>query len=118
MPKFLTDENVDRRIVEAIILGLSHLGLDILTARQAGLVGTPDPRILEWAAEHDRIVLTHDYRSMIGFAYERVSVGLPMPGVVAVPKSMHIGTAVRELEVLLGAGLPEDLANQVLFISG
>jgi predicted nuclease of predicted toxin-antitoxin system len=116
MPKFVTDENFKRRIFEGLRARLPDI--DLLSANEAGLLHTPDDQILSWAAERGRVVLTHDYDSMIDFAYERLAVGLPMPGVVMVPWTLGVGRAVAELAIVLGAGLPHDLENQVLFVSG
>jgi predicted nuclease of predicted toxin-antitoxin system len=35
-----------------------------------GLSEADDPTVLEWAAQHNRVVLTHDIATMTNFAYE------------------------------------------------
>lgn len=64
--------------------------------RTLGLSGVDDPAILEWAAQEDRIVVTHDVATMAHFAYERVRAELPMPGLIEIP----LGLAVRRLSLL------------------
>ena len=53
--------------------------------------------ILEWAATHGLVLLTHDRKTIPLFAYSRVAAGLPMPGVFLVSDDMPIGQAIDEL---------------------
>ena len=50
---------------------------------------------------------------MIGFAYDRINAGLPMPGVIRVPKDLSIGAAVDDLLLIAGASDPVDWENKV-----
>jgi hypothetical protein len=72
--------------------------------------------VLEWAAQEGRIVLTHDVQTLVNDAYERISQGLPMPGVMLVPNTLTIGLALKDLEIAIGAGQPEDFEDRVTFI--
>jgi hypothetical protein len=67
----VADENFKEQIVNGLRRRLRDL--DITTAQDAGLRGSPDPEVLEWAAGESRVVLTHDTRTMKGFAYARVA---------------------------------------------
>lgn len=53
--------------------------MDFLRAQDVGLSGASDPAILEWAAQQSRIVLTSDFETFIGYAYQRVEAGMRMP---------------------------------------
>lgn len=117
MPKFLTDENFNGRIIAGLRLSLSAQSLDLVTAREVGLEQTPDDRILVWAAAAGRAVLTHDYETMIPLAYQRLAAGGRMPGLILVPAALEIGRAVRGLVPILGGGRLEDLENQVRYVS-
>jgi len=48
------------------------------------MLGADDPSVLEWAAQEGRILFTRDVKTMTAFAYDRVNLALPMPGVVEV----------------------------------
>ncbi|MBI2431562.1 MAG: DUF5615 family PIN-like protein [Candidatus Hydrogenedentes bacterium] len=61
MFQFLADENLNTAIVPGLLMRLPELG--IVRARDAGLAGLDDAAILDWAAEHGQIVLTHDRAS-------------------------------------------------------
>jgi predicted nuclease of predicted toxin-antitoxin system len=58
---------------------------DFLEVSKIGFRGYEDPKLLEWAAEENRLIITHDAETMTKFAYERVVANLPMPGVILVP---------------------------------
>jgi hypothetical protein len=73
MPRFLTDEDFDGRLTGALLARVP--GLDIVRAQDTGLMHTPDPAILAWAAGEGPIVLTHGRNTMTGFASTRVNAG-------------------------------------------
>lgn len=112
MLSLLSDENFREQIVNGLRRRLR--GLDLVTARQAGLLGSSDPEVLAWAAEQDRVLLTQDLRTMKGFAYERVGRGKPMPGVVEVPDLLPIGEAIYQLLLVVQILEPSEIANRVL----
>lgn len=62
-------------------------------------VATDDPTVLAWAAEENRILLTHDVATMSRYAYDRVEVGLPMPGVFEIPTSLPLAVGIEELSL-------------------
>ena len=112
--RFLADENFDNRILAGLRRRLP--ALDILRVQDAGLVGAEDPEILAWAAEEDRILLTHDAATVPDFAYERIRAGAAMPGVLEVPFDMPIGQAIEELLLVMEASRPEDWSNRVIYL--
>jgi hypothetical protein len=112
--KFLADENFDGRVIRAI--RRRNPGLDLVRAVDVGLGGAADPDVLAWAAAEGRVLLTHDVSTMVGFAYERVTTGLPMPGVVEVPPYLAIGQAVDDLLMLAVASVPGEWEAQVLYL--
>ena len=114
MLKLVSDENFN----EDILRGLSrrHPELDIIRVRDVGLVRTPDPMILEWAAREDRILLTHDFATVPGYAYDRVRAGLTMPGVFAVDDRCGIGTAIDAIAFAVFCSFDDEWKDQVLFL--
>ncbi|MEO0373140.1 MAG: DUF5615 family PIN-like protein [Cyanobacteria bacterium P01_A01_bin.17] len=87
----LSDENFNGDIVRG--LRLRQPDLDLLRVQDVGLREVDDPAILDWAAAHGRILLTHDRATMPDFAYERLVREDPMPGMFVVKDRM----ATREL---------------------
>lgn len=60
--------------------------------------------------------MTHDVSTMVGFAYERVEAGLPLPGVVEVPKGLALGRVIDDILLLAEASLPGEWDGQVLYL--
>jgi predicted nuclease of predicted toxin-antitoxin system len=92
MVRFLTDENLDNRILRGLLRRLPEL--DVARVQDVGLSETDDRAILAWAAKENRVLLTHDAATMTAFAYERISYGLEMAGIFEIPKTLSIGEAV------------------------
>ena len=80
--RLLADQNFNGHILGG--LARQEPALDVLHVRDVGLDEAPDPTILEWAAENDRVLLTHDRRTIPTFAHDRVVAGRPMSGVFLV----------------------------------
>ncbi len=112
--RFATDENFDGRILNGLRTRLPDL--DIVRVQDTEMHKSPDDKLLVWLADEARILLTHDVRTMPRFVYERVRTGQPVYGLIEVHKDTPIGVAIDELEVVIGAGTPEDFENQVRYI--
>lgn len=114
MLRLLTDENFDKRIV----LGLNRRtpNLDLLSVRDVGLTSMSDPLILNWAAQHDRTLLTHDKKTMTKYAEELLIRGEPMAGVVLVPRKIPIGRAIEDLQIVVECYSQSDMHNRIQFL--
>ena len=110
----LSDEDFNNRIVR----GLSRRfpSLDLVRVQDVGLAGKHDTKVLEWAANEERLVLTHDFATMLDYAYNRIERGLRMPGVIALSQDLPIGEAIEELTTLIGLSLENEWENQVVFV--
>jgi hypothetical protein len=112
--RLVSDEDFDDRIVPGLFRRLPEL--DLVGVRDQGMAGIKDPDLLAWAAQHGRIVVTHDRNTMSGFAYDRVARGLPMAGVVVVSQDLAIGKAIDDLLVLVQCSSEEECKDRVQFI--
>lgn len=79
-------------------------------------MATDDRIILDWAATDQRIVVTEDRNSLIGFAYDRVKLGLPMPGVFVFRKGLSIGQAIDALQIMAMGLSPEECQDRVSYV--
>lgn len=68
--RFLADENFNGKLLAGLRAALP--GLDVTRVQDINMDATPDPQLLAWAAEQNRILLTHDIQTIAGYAYERV----------------------------------------------
>jgi hypothetical protein len=112
--RFAVDENVDARIIHGVVLRIP--GLDITFVQRSGLAATDDRVILQWAADTDRVLITHDVSTMVSWAYERVEAGQTMPGLAVIASTLPIGQAVDALCFLAQVAGTEDCIDQVLFL--
>lgn len=112
--RFAADENFDGRILNGLRIRLPDL--DIIRIQDTELYQSPDDELLAWLASEERILLTHDVQTMPRYVFERVEAGESVPGVIEVHQDTPIGTAIDELEILIGTGTAEDFANQVKYI--
>lgn len=114
MLRLAADENFNNRIVR----GLLHRkpDLDIVRIQDIGLSGTDDQTVLEWAAQEERVLLTHDVRTITRYAYERVDADQLMPGVFEVSPDMSIGRAVEDILLLVEYSLDGEWEGQIRYL--
>jgi hypothetical protein len=113
--RFLLDENFNNNILRALLR--RYPDLDVIRAQDVPeIAGKDDPTLLNWAAEQRRVLLSHDVRTVTGFAYDRVMQGESMPGVVEVRLGASIGEVVEDLLLLIEASEPEELHNRVIYL--
>jgi len=114
MLHFLSDEN----FTGGIINGLLHHwpSLDLVRVQDIGLMEEDDPAILEWAANHNLIVLTHDRATMPDFAYERIVAGRQMAGLFVFTNRISIGQAIDDLLLLDECSEQSEWLNQVVYL--
>lgn len=114
MLRLLSDENFNRDIVRGLLRRAE--GLDLVGVQDVGLIGAEDPVILAWAAENNRILLTHDRATVPAFAYERVQAGDAMPGVIVVDDRAAIGTVIDDVLLFALCSDEGECEGQVLFL--
>lgn len=114
MLKFLADENFNNHITRG--LRRHHQGVDLVRVQEVGLEGADDPAVLDWAAQHGRVLLTHDVRTIRPFAEERIRQGLPMAGIVFVPQPFSRSQIIDDIAILAGCGKAHEFSDQWLYL--
>lgn len=112
--RFLADENIGSDLV----LGLRRRveAVDIVRVQDVGLRTLDDPAILEWAAGEGRSLVSHDLKTVPGYAHERIAAGLPMPGVFLLRATVGIAVAIDELALIAEASDAADWAGKVVYL--
>jgi hypothetical protein len=100
--KFLADENLDNNILRGLLRRKPDL--DILRVQDVGLFGKDDPTVLAWAAQENRILLTHDVATITHYAHQRIAKGLRMPGVIEIKASSSLGKAIKDILLFIEFG--------------
>jgi hypothetical protein len=82
--RLLADENLNNHIYRS--LSLQRPGLNIVRVQDVGLSGKPDPEILKWAVDENRILITHDVLTIPPLAMEWMNENCPIPGIFLVER--------------------------------
>ncbi len=112
MLRLASDADVHGEIIRGLRRRLPDI--DLVRARDALLEGTPDPEVLAWAAAENRVLLTNDRNTMVGFAYQRVTAGAPVPGLIATTIEQSIGSAIEDILLVVEALPAEEIRDQIV----
>jgi len=109
--KFLADENFEGAIFRGLLRHQPKI--DLVRVQDVGLEGADDPKILEWANNEGRILLTHDRRTMPHYAYQRMADGKIFAGMVVMKATIPVGQAIEDILLIDAASTPDDWINMV-----
>ncbi len=111
--RFLADANLDQRIVRGVKRLAS--GIDFVDANRAGLRGLSDPEVLKLAADQNRVLVSHDCKTMprhfIEFTSEQTS-----PGVILVRQNLPLRVAIDDLQLIWVESQPADYEDQLVWL--
>jgi hypothetical protein len=105
----------DADLNEEIVLGVIRRepSIDFQTATEANLRGLPDSDVLTCAAQENRILISHDRRTMpvhfATFIQNYVS-----PGVFLIAQNVSVRTAIDELLLLWACSESEEWTNRIV----
>jgi len=97
MLRLLIDQDLDHVILRGLLLRVPNL--DVITAHQVGLSDASDPEVLAWAAEQERILVTHDRRTMPYHAASRIARAKKVAGIIVVSRQLPVSQVINELEI-------------------
>jgi hypothetical protein len=112
--RFVADEDFTRVIVRGVLR--TRPDIDLVRVQDVGLRTQDDAAVLEWAAQENRVLLTHDVQTMPAQAYERVRNTLPMSGVFVVPQDEAIGRIIEDLILLAECSNEDEWEGQVKYL--
>ena len=114
MLRLLADENLNGNIVRGIRRRLSNL--DLVRVQDLGYTGADDPAVLALAAGQDRVLLTHDVQTLVGFALQRLQAGLWMSGVIVITAGAHLGRTIEDLVLAIEGYEAEEMEGRILYL--
>lgn len=114
MLRLLSDENFNGNIVRGLFLRQPNL--DLLRVQDVNLLNVDDPEILEWAANNNRILLTHDRATMPDFAYERLFRNQKMAGMFVVNDRMAVRQVIDDLLLIVDVTEQTEWKSQILYL--
>ena len=114
MIHLLADENFNNEIIRGLKRRIPQA--DITRVQDTELAGQEDTIVLEWASQHNYIVLTHDVNTMRGYFYERIEAGLSVPGLFLVQANKPVGEIIDSLELIILASDATEWEGQIHFL--
>jgi len=106
------DENVDLRVAEA----LRRRGVDVLTAREQGMLGASDVAQLAHASTRGAALVTHDHH-FLTLAAATTRRGRSHAGVIFIAlRRLGIGECVRRLALFADLLDASELRDRVEFL--
>ena len=114
MLRLATDEDFNNRILRGLLRRKPDL--DIVRVQDAGLIGRSDAEVLKWAAQENRVLITHDVTTMKQAVDERLAAGLPMPGVFEISQQVPIAQAIEDILLLAECSREGEWEGQIIFL--
>lgn len=109
--KFQADADLNEHIIDGVLRIVPEI--DIRTSNQARLEGLNDPSVLAIAAENDRVLLTHDRRTMPRHFGDFI-VTTSSPGVILVPKVTQLGPVIDAIILIWAASDASEYNNRLV----
>jgi hypothetical protein len=110
--RFQADADLNFDIVKAV--RQQEPAVDFASA--AGLWGVSDPEILERAAVANRVLVSHDRRTMLNHFRNRLTAGKACPGLLIVSQAAAIGPVVESIIILWSVADPAELRDQAFHL--
>src|SRR5438105_14940228 len=103
---------MDQHYPGPVTQALRRLGIDVLTAQEAGRCGLPDPDQLAFATAAERVLVTFDpdYLALH-------NAGTPHAGIAWCPATKHrVGSLLQLLTLLHGVSDRDAMRNRVEYL--
>jgi hypothetical protein len=113
-PRFLADQDFNEHILQGA--ERREPGLECVRVRDIGLQNRSDSEILDYAAAHGFIVVSHDVNTMTAAAYTRVAAAQPMNGLLLANQRDPVAEIIEDLILIAVATEAGDWTNQVCFL--
>lgn len=112
--RLLVDENLNNHIYRSLLL--QRPGLDIVRVQDVGLSGKSDPEVLAWALAENRILLTHDVRTIPPLALEWLNEGRSIPGILLSEQGASLGQIILDLLLIIDASEQSEWEGQMYYL--
>ncbi len=112
MLRLASDADVHGEIIRGLRRRL--LEIDLVRVQDTLPEGASDRDILAWAAAESRVLITNDRNTMVGFAWQRVAAGEPMPGLIVTTNEQSIGSAIDDILLITECVPEEEMRSQVV----
>jgi hypothetical protein len=112
--RFLADENLNNHIYRSLLL--QRPDLDIVRVQDVGLYGKSDPEVLTWALSENRILVTHDVRTIPALALEWLNDNRRIPGILLAEQSAPTGHIIADLLLMVDASEQSEWDGKIYYL--
>lgn len=112
MLRLASDADVHGDIVRG--LRRNSPAIDLVRTQDFLPEGTPDPQVLEWCASENRVLVTNDRNTMVGFARERAAASNLTPGLIVTTGQQSIGSAISDILLITECMTEEEIPDLVV----
>ena len=112
--RFQADNDLKFGIVKAV--RRREPAIDFASAHDAGLERTGDPEVLDRAASENRVLVSHDRRTMLDHFRTRLAAGRFSPGVLIVSQGVSIGLVAEAIVYIWSVSDPSELRDQAHYL--
>ena len=109
-PKFQADADLNEDIVTGVLRRMPEI--DFQTATEAALEGVPDENVLEIATRENRILITHDRKTMPKH-FAALIQSQTCAGVLIISKKLEISLAIDEIILIWLASEADEYVNSI-----
>ena len=112
--RFQADADLNFDIVKAV--RQEEPAIDFASAADSQLRGIKDPELLERAAVANRVLVSHDRRTMLDHFRTRLAAGKSSPGVLIVSQGASIGLVAEAIVCVWSMSDPSELRDQAHYL--
>ncbi len=109
-PKFQADADLNEDIVTGVLRRMPEI--DFQTATEAALEGVPDENVLEFATRENRILITHDRKTMPKH-FAAFIQSQTCAGVLIISKKLEVSLAIDEIILIWLASEADEYVNSI-----
>ena len=112
-PRFQADADFNQKIVSG--LRRREPSIDFLGARDGDVIGKSDPIVLRIASEAERILVSHDRKTMPGH-FAKFIEDCSSPGLIIVSQEFDIGAAIEDLLLIWATTDRNEWVNRIGYL--
>jgi hypothetical protein len=112
--RLYVDEDAEEHVA---VRGLRRLGINVLTADEAGELRQPDERHLIRAIAEGRVIYTLNTNDFALLHHRYLSNGISHPGIVTIPGQRYsVGEKIRRIADFIDSTTAEEMIDRMEFL--
>lgn len=96
--RFLADEHLSRKLINAI--RRLDPSIDFVRVQDVGLLGANDARVLDWAVNENRTLITKDRATIPVLVENLIIAGNPVPPICIIRQDTHLKDLLETVHLI------------------